>query len=102
MAYSDGFSFGYDELFINPALDSYNDYHTTMMKSTKMPSAKYDNRMLKNIYNYENEFLNPEPSRKRRPNPSTYDNVYDYMEQSAKQCGNKINSFEKKTCGIST
>jgi len=89
MAYSDGSSFGYDELFVNPTMGTYADYSTNMLKPVKVPSAKYDNRMLKNIYNYENEYSKP----RSRTDPSTFENVYDYLERSAKHCSDKISSF---------
>lgn len=88
MSYSDGSTFGYDELFVNPTMGTYADYNTNMLKPTRTPT--YDNRMLKNIYNYENEYSKP---RSRNNDPSTFNNVYDYLERSAKHCSDKIANF---------
>jgi hypothetical protein len=77
MSYSDGSFFGYDELFINPALNSYYEYNTAL-KSEKPVSAKYDNRALKDMYKFEN----------KAPKPTS---VYDYMK-NARNFGEKIGS----------
>ena len=76
MSYSDGSFFGYDELYINPTNNSYAEYNNIKLKSEKQPSAKYDNRVLKDIYNYENK-----PFHKKM---KSYSNVYDYLEKNIK------------------
>lgn len=78
MSYSDGSLFGYDEIFINPALNSYYEYNTTL-KSEKPVSAKYDNRALKDIYKFEN---------------TTHKSGHgmDYMERNARNFRQKIGS----------
>lgn len=53
--FNEGCSYGYDQLFINPAVDSYMDYNTSMVKPIeKIPnqSIKYNNPSTS--YDYSN------------------------------------------------
>lgn len=73
---NDGTGYGYDQLFTQPIAGTYNDYNIES-------NNKYDKNVIRNLHAAENE---------SRYHGKKYNNVYDYLEQSARGT-NALRSF---------
>lgn len=82
MGYGDGFStYGYDQLFVEPASGSYADYNKTLVSQPLPSTNKYNNPATS--YNYEQDSSNKVPEKK-------YNDVYDFLEKNVRE------PYEKK------
>lgn len=76
MSYFDAFDYGYDQLYIDPAPETYIDYSNSIIQPTVKNNIHTDNFMA-------SPTIDDDGCPPLRSTPK-YNNVYDYLEKTAK------------------
>jgi hypothetical protein len=109
-------SYGYDQVFVNPANDSYTSYSNSMIKPKECSTSKYNNpatsydyrspsgfaRSPNNIYSEDLPMACQRPREMQPRYQMQNDDVYDYLEKNIQESFNKtsnrrlLNAFQEE------